>query len=415
MAITTHDLVVVVPGIMGSRLEDDRGNPLWDMSPTTYLDIWATGRPFDALSLTDDEKAGRYGRVRATRLIQVPGWLPFLRGVEPYGELVKAIRRVVHPSALLFFPYDWRLPVGYNAELLANRAMDELGRWHRTEDHDEARRRHPTGRKAQLVIVAHSMGGLLARHAALVPGVAENIRAVVTLGTPFHGSINAVTIRALTDSDVIALGGDSALFHAARAAYVQRASGILPGHRLVPGVAQQTKQAVRIQYSVAEALDEAISVDAQGRLHYEPGWGDGTVPTSSATLRGSQPVYFAAQHGSLAHIAESVRFVVEVVGERDPDLLGPPLGADGVGLGLKVPDVPVTAGEKWLAEVTGISSVTEAVCRVYDAHNSPIDLVRLSRHDGYVAPVTLPEPGLYRIVLDGAGSTPVSQIVFALG
>jgi len=55
-------------------------------------------------------------------------------------------------------------------------------------------------RDARAVVIAHSMGGLDARHAiSHVPGVAERVGTLVTIGTPHRGSPVADAIASRTD------------------------------------------------------------------------------------------------------------------------------------------------------------------------------------------------------------------------
>jgi hypothetical protein len=157
------------------------------------VDVWAG---LEALRLTKDEREGRYGRVRATRLLRFPAFAPVLAGFSPYAALVRDVRRAVcHASAVLEFAYDWRLPVAHSGRLLAEAAGEHLERWAASGEHAVARRGDPEGDEpARLVLVAHSMGGLVARQACAVPGFADMVRAVVTLGTPFFGAPKAVTL-----------------------------------------------------------------------------------------------------------------------------------------------------------------------------------------------------------------------------
>ena len=148
-----------------------------------------TGAGLADLRLTDDERAGRTRRVRATRLLRFPEYMPLLASAEPYTKVERAIEMVVaDPAAVLAFPYDWRLPVAHNAPLLAEAMHRHLEEWRAPPAHDVARRRHPDGRPARVALVAHSMGGLLARYLSLIPG-ATNVRATFTLGTPFFGAV----------------------------------------------------------------------------------------------------------------------------------------------------------------------------------------------------------------------------------
>src|SRR5262249_57276154 len=59
---------------------------------------------------------------------------------------------------------------------------------------EQARAVRPDGRPGRLVLVAHSMGGLVVRAMAAIPGAMDRVRAVVTLGTPFEGAAKAAVI-----------------------------------------------------------------------------------------------------------------------------------------------------------------------------------------------------------------------------
>jgi hypothetical protein len=61
---TTHDAVVVVPGIMGSELvETATGDVMWGLAPSPFVSAWLSGASLDRLHLSGDEREGRYGRV----------------------------------------------------------------------------------------------------------------------------------------------------------------------------------------------------------------------------------------------------------------------------------------------------------------------------------------------------------------
>ena len=132
------DAVIVIPGMMGSELVDtDSGEILWGRPNLHwYVNVWTSDEPTKRLRLNDEERGGRAGRVRASRLLRVPAFAPVLRGIESYTPLVNLIRDTCpHPDAVLEFPYDWRLSVARNARLLAGVAAEHMDRW----------RRHPYG------------------------------------------------------------------------------------------------------------------------------------------------------------------------------------------------------------------------------------------------------------------------------
>jgi CHAT domain-containing protein/pimeloyl-ACP methyl ester carboxylesterase len=142
--------VFVLPGIMGSQLGMTRRVPL----------------PNDILWL-DPVDIG-FGRLMA---LELPNGGPIVSlGVVLYTHLkLKLFLRSAGFDAI-FYDYDWRLGV------------DDLGRQF------AERLRAETGR---IAIVAHSMGGLVARAALALQGT-EKVERFVMLGTPNFGSFAPV-------------------------------------------------------------------------------------------------------------------------------------------------------------------------------------------------------------------------------
>ncbi|TCO54364.1 esterase/lipase family protein [Actinocrispum wychmicini] len=456
-AAVSQDAVVIVPGIMGSRLvETATGRELWGLrDPRWYVSAWSSGAAMTALRLTEDERNGRVGRVTATGLLRFPAFAPVLAGFEPYTKLVDGVRGVVADSAaILEFGYDWRLPVADNAIRLAEAANRHLERWRANPRHAEARAVQPDGRSAQLVLVAHSMGGLLVRALSLIPGATANVRASVTLGTPFEGAAKAAVmlndgrdapitlprrrlrdlartlpgvhdllptyrcvddgddVRRLEPSDVERLGGDYDLAVASRDRHTDAP---LPGHRALMGVEQPTVQSLTLKDGVVEPRYHTFRVNSDGTLVRDEsgglvrvaGSGDGTVPRNSAELETASPL--AQQHGALARTAEAVDFVRAVITGRDPHAAR--LG-DG-DFGMDVPDV-VQPDCAWTLTVTGVDSPRDAVCSVVDTATGAVDQPPLHRRSGAIqAAVTVPAPGLYRVSVAGGGGSPVTQLVLA--
>jgi Lecithin:cholesterol acyltransferase len=374
-----------------------------------------------------------------------------LAGFAPYTALLKGLRAVVwHPDAVAEFAYDWRLPVAHNAGLLAQFARRHLEAWHAHPGQEAARRADPDGdRPARLVVVAHSMGGLLAWHACQDEGLAELVRATITLGTPFFGAPKAVLLlgsgkggplplpgarvrglavtlpgvydllpsyrcvsdgpsaRRLSVSDIVGLGGDGELATASFAAR-ERAAAAPPGLVQVVGAHQPTAQAVTIEagavtghcYTYRPRGDEVARVDVGG---------DGTVPRESAQLPPGAATPLAQSHGAVASSAEAVVVVQDVMTDRRT---GPWQGAGQ--LGLDAPDV-VAAGQPYQLGITGVERPTDVTCSVFDVGSGlRVDTPALSRRDGAVVARAQPlGPGLYWVRADGGGASPVTQMLMS--
>lgn len=464
-----HDAVIVVPGIMGSALYDTvRSEFIWGLRDLGWLQrAWHRGDGLLPLHLTPEERNGHFGRVKPVELLRVPAWAPFLQGFEPYNHLLKEVRAAVaDPAAVREFPYDWRLPVAVNGQLLAKAAYEHLHSWRSQPAHHSARQQHPAERPAQLVFVAHSMGGLVTRSALVeAPELAAETRAVITLGTPFLGSVKAaailnggrsdplpvlprrrlqalaatlpglysllpayrcveagIEVQHLTPSDVEALGGDRHLAAEAQEyqARLRLSPEILPGHRAVVGSSQPTMQSMRLESGVVheqyvgfeQHRDGDLIRDRAGVPLRKDRMGDGTVYRESASSgAGPAVTYLPLQHGALAKGSDAVGHIRAILTERDGDI-GPPMGAGDIGL--VVPDV-VEAGEAWTVRLTGTDSYAGISCNVHDAATGRrIATPRLGWRDAsIVAQVTLPAPGLYRVHIEAGGYAPVTQLVLA--
>jgi pimeloyl-ACP methyl ester carboxylesterase len=118
--------------------------------------------------------------VSATRLMTGLHLLPGLWAVDRYGRLVKGLKArftlnevtADQSGNLLLFPYDWRLSNVVSAGMLAETASRELARWRKQTQNSDAK----------LVLICHSMGGLIARWFLEVLGGREMTRQLVTIG-----------------------------------------------------------------------------------------------------------------------------------------------------------------------------------------------------------------------------------------
>jgi hypothetical protein len=298
--------VYLLPGIMGSQLGVRR----------------AAGEPAGLLWLDPQDLIG--GALARLRLPD-GGGLSTL-GAIPFSYLALQLRLRAAGFAVTVHDYDWRMNLDELATAFAARLRN-----------DEA---------PAICIIAHSMGGLIARRAMEWPELGR-VRRLVTLGTPHGGSFGAVqairgtypVVRRLAaldrthDADFLAgevfstfpslyqmmpragSGFSTDLFDAAH--WPQ--SGPRPNPRLLDagrafttalpaseprcvaicGTLQRTVTGLRLerdefQYEVSDA-------------------GDGTVPLASAQLAGSHNYFVRCEHSALPRSATVARAVLELL------------------------------------------------------------------------------------------------------
>ncbi|MEU4419929.1 hypothetical protein AB0F81_04845 [Actinoplanes sp. NPDC024001] len=181
MAKPLRDLIVVLPGITGSVLRAD-GRDVWALSPQAVGSwVFSRGDSLQSLALT----GGDPGDVVADRLMPTAHMVPGLVKIDGYSRLVRLVRDTfdtVPGGNFIEFPYDWRLDNRVAARKLAQTVERALYDW-----------RQRTGNPgAKAVYLAHSMGGLVARYHLEVLEGWRDCRALVTFGTPYRGSLDAL-------------------------------------------------------------------------------------------------------------------------------------------------------------------------------------------------------------------------------
>lgn len=191
-----RDIIVILPGITGSVLEKD-GKKIWAPLPQAMLTyLKSLGRSLDWLKLKDDDyECDDLGDgIMATKVVPytlVPGLSRFdaYTGLKTQlhhkFELIEGNPLISGEAANYFeFPYDWRRDNRCSARKLKEFIERELPKW---------RNRYPD---AQVILLAHSMGGLVARYYLEVLEGYKNTKALITFGTPYFGSIDALNYLA---------------------------------------------------------------------------------------------------------------------------------------------------------------------------------------------------------------------------
>jgi pimeloyl-ACP methyl ester carboxylesterase len=461
------DVVVLLPGITGSVLQKN-GRMVWGWSGRSALrglldggrsmtrSLLLPGDPMDLDDLGDD--------VEATSLISDLHLIPGLWKIDGYSRIATTIRagfEVEEGRNFFEFPYDWRRDNRVAARRLARMTHDWLTGWRQSSGNADAK----------LILVAHSMGGLVSRYFLEVMEGWKKTRALITFGTPYRGSLNALNSLANGEKkgpggriDVSELlrsftsvyqllpiyecydsGDGSGLQRVGEAVGIpnvdaQRAAEALAFHREIEhavesntrneryrkdryaifpivGTHQPTFQAARRAGAGVEMLYSLADRDLKG---------DGTVPRVSATpielSRERREMFASTSHGSLQNADAVLTHLAGVISGLAFDLGGfrdtrprPPLFA--AHLGMRVEDLYDASEPIGLTlEVHGDPGPLTATVTELE---SGVEMARAeiagagSKRHLELAPLPA---GAYRIrVFGGTGVEPVENTVTVLG
>lgn len=390
------DVIVLLPGILGSVLrKDDRD--VWAASGVAVLTgLLSGGGSIKNLALGEDDLADDLGDgVTADRLISDVHLLPGFWKIDGYSKIKQTIFSVfdVREGENYFeFPYDWRRDNRVAARKLQRASHDWLKSWRTRSGNSDPK----------LILVGHSMGGLVARHFLEVLDGWRNTKALLTFGTPYRGSFNALDalangvkkgpldllnfsdfVRSLTsvyqllpvyqsydagDGELVRIGetsgipnvevsraADALAFHREIMAQVDEHRTLSDyaenGYRIYPivGIEQPTFQSARRAAGGVELLRTYRGNDQRG---------DGTVPRVSATpyelSDAARDMYSATRHSSLqnadpvlTHLAGAIMDLYIDLGEfrRGPSTMPAELALSKLALSVEDaywPDEPVT-------------------------------------------------------------------------
>ncbi len=451
------DLVILLPGITGSVLANAAGKEVWSPSlGVAWRAITSFGQSIKDLELAGDDVDDG---VTAPRLVPDVTIVPGLVKIDGYSRVQDyLIRQLELTEGQNFhaFPYDWRRDNRVNARRLQSQAMDWLAAWRRQSGNADAR----------LVLIGHSMGGLISRYFIECLGGWQHTRTLLTLGTPHRGSLNAVgflengmkkgigpvgldlspLLRSLTSvyqllpiypcvgapgaalqrvADAAGAGlltrVDAARAAAARAfhqeiqdaqarnakdsAYADHGPALVP----VVGIEQPTAQSARVDGGRCTLVNEYEGED-QG--------GDGTVPRVSGTPielgDAKREVYAAETHGALQNADGTLANLHGVLTRERIDFRRFQQAADAARLTLALDDV-VLPGEPLRVRVRpseGNAKVRLTLRSLADGRVREESLRRDAEPRWQCGEFSL-EPGIWRVTAQAEGATPVSDLAVA--
>jgi len=444
------DVVVLLPGITGSVLRDSRGRDVWAPTAGAAARALVTlGRSITDLELRDGDADDG---VTAPLMIPDLHLIPGLWKIDGYSKLSAYLQRqfAVTPGRNFFtFPYDWRRDNRVAARRLKEQADRWLWQW---------RQESP---EAKLILVGHSMGGLVARYFLECLEGWRDTRRLVTFGTPYRGSLNALNFLAhgmqkrLGPVPVLDLSrllrsfpsiyqllpiypcfdpGDGQLIRVSEAAglpYVDAERA-----RAADGFHREIEQAVtahlddeeyrRGRYTIhpivgtfqSTLLSARRSGDGVEILGTYPGFepdGDGTVPRVSATpieFPHEEGAMFAAErHGSLQDNDGALVQLAGLLGGQDTSAV-----RAGANAGLELDDA-YGPGEPVGFRYRAADPMAPLIA-VVTAADTGAEVARLELgaagewRSGELAP---PPPGAYRITLAGEGVEPVTDTFVVVG
>lgn len=355
----TGDVIVLLPGILGSVLQRE-GKDVWAPTPGAALRaLWSLGRSLSGLRLESDPiDVDDIDGVVAIRLMPDIHIIPGLWGIDGYSAISAMITStfdVVPGKTFIPFPYDWRRDNRVAARQLSEVAMAAL---------HEQRRINPG---AKLVLIGHSMGGLVARYFLECLDGWKDTRMLITFGTPYRGSLNALDFIANGFSKKIGpfkIADLSTLLRSMTSVYqllpiypcVDQGDGALVRVAESHGIEHlDLRRAAEAEHDFHRAIETAVAarsvpdpyaihpvvgliqptkqsamlggdggVELFGTYDNEDLGGDGTVPRVSATPielddRPDQSVYAPERHASLQNalaVQTQVRGLLRPVPDR---------------------------------------------------------------------------------------------------
>ena len=448
------DIIVLLPGIMGSVLQrEDKvvwglsagliGSALFSLGGSVRKDLTLHDNSPDPDVLADG--------ITPTKLAPDIHLLPGVWKIDGYSKVADQIKKtfdVTEGVNFFQFPYDWRRDNRVSAKILAKKTHEWLTKY-----------RDSTSPKAKLILVAHSMGGLVSRYFIEVLDGWKDTRALITFGTPYRGSLNAVDglsngvkkgplglfdltqmARSLTGMYQLlpvypcyddgsgklarvgeisgipnidaARAADALNFHHeirdAVAVHLNQPAYMANRYRVHPivGVQQETNQSAVLRGGKVELLTSLGGKDL---------FGDGTVPRVSATpleySDASNEMFAATQHGSLQNADAVLVQLAGLITGLTLDL-GSYRGEPEKTIGLKVEDVvfhdePVTVRARLFGGK--IDTLTATITPT--SGGAPQSLTLAESGDGWYSGTHAPlGEGGYEVRVSGPHAQPATDV-----
>lgn len=445
-------VIVLLPGILGSVLKKD-GKTIWGYSAASLAGTLLSGgaKMREALALPEDpvEVDDLEDGIVADALMPDLHLLPGFWKIDGYTTIIKALEArfdITQQENFFVFPYDWRRDNRVAARKLARQSHDWLQQWRDKSGNPDA----------QLIILAHSMGGLVSRHFLEILEGWKNTKALITFGTPYRGSLNALDVLAnglrkgprhlldltaliqqLTsvyqllpiykaydpgDGTLVRVGEVAGIPHvnAEKAAqalkFHQDIQAAVTTHQEVDqyrhqgysihpivGLAQTTQQSARFK---TDGVDLSTQIQGQELT------GDGTVPRVSAIpIELSNPasaMFAATQHGSLQNAEAVLAHLEGILSGFDLDLGD---FKKGYTVAVDVEDL-FFSGEAVRLKASSAKEDAALIATLWQSgEGKPMavqPMAALAEGNHETTFETLP-PGSYRIQVTGQGIEPASD------
>lgn len=451
------DVIVLLPGLMGSvltQVKNGKKEDLWEPSIGAALSAMFSGSDrYEKLYLKEDplDRDILDDGIVASRVMPNVHLIPGFWKIDGYTTISNYIQKnfeVTKDENFFEFAYDWRRDNRVSAWKLDVSIKTWLKKW---------REKRPENKNAKVILIGHSMGGIVARHYLEVRNGWEHTKALVTFGTPYRGSLNALDVlvngsrkgplklNAMTelarsttsvyqllpiykcydagDGKLVRITeADVPLINAARAKaareFHDEIQNAVKGHQSIPeykqfhirpivGIDQRTNLSARKSGNGVEILQTYEGEDHSG---------DGTVARVSATpyelSEEQNEIYAGTKHGSLQNSDENLRQLEGILSKLYLHLggfLAPQPPTEVARLGLEVQDVYWTT-EEVECRITAPSEDLKLDLSVEGVALNPLR-ARWSDDGYYVANLGRLQEGAYRVRVGGdTGIEPVSDV-----